>query len=565
MDNTKKRARALSEQFLREESQYRLGFIEAEQPNPKTKHLGEDFMEDTLSGIRLLASVDRDLLSLYEKTLNSKKFDELVVAVTASLMAGGRIIISGCGSTGRLAMRIEASWRQAIRGLTVTQPEAKKLENSVLELMTGGDYAIIRSVEAFEDYTCLGEMQARELSLGESDLLIGVTATGETTSILGTAKQALSDGAKVFMVICTDPSTILGKLARADDVYTHRKCNSLYMNCGGMALTGSTRMQSSTIEQLVISSALELALYRLFPTENIYVDKKTLIEGFTRSIALLSVNETEALICKQIETEAELYKNGGHVTYFANEYLLDVLADTTERAPTFSVPHFRPQTSVELPLSWAFVKNPVKSTKDAWEACFERTPRCIDKTPEEYASIGIDPRDVEKISKINLDAIYEFEIGNEPDPEREAGESLATWIGFNYDLTSEFFTHASKYKNATVLIFHSGGAPMISTQLKIFEHISAKMIINIISTGTMAKIGRIRGNYMVYISISNKKLIDRATRIVSALCDVDYERANYELFLSKVMLDSKNISGMTAIATIERLLMQKSTEESNGN
>ena len=89
-----------------------------------------------------------------------------------------------------------------------------------------------------------------------------------------------------------------------------------------------------------------------------------------------------------------------------------------------------------------------------------------------------------------------------------------------------------------------------------FEHLAVKLMINIVSTGTMAKMGRIRGNYMVYISISNKKLIDRATRIVADLCGVDYERANYELFLSKLLLDEAGIEGRTAIETIDRLKKQ---------
>ena len=67
-----------------------------------------------------------------------------------------------------------------------------------------------------------------------------------------------------------------------------------------------------------------------------------------------------------------------------------------------------------------------------------------------------------------------------------------------------------------------------------------KIMINTMSTITMARIGRIRENYMVYVNISNKKLVDRATRIIAKLCNIDYEKANYELFLSKVSFEMQN-------------------------
>ncbi len=546
------RAKEMSAEFLETEKEYRLGFVEAEKSNPKTAALGETFVKDTYDGVKMLLSVDEDLCGLFEKTLYSREFDLFVSDVLAALKSGGRIIISGCGSTGRLAMRIEASFRIAVKEAAKKNNSALKYLDSVVALMTGGDYAIIRAVESFEDYISLGKMQARELDLSEKDVLVGVTATGETTSILGTASEALDKGARVWMVVCTKPESILGKLKRADDVYTHKNCSSIYMNCGGMAVTGSTRMQSSTIEQAVISGALELSLSQLFGNE-LNVDKQYLSDGFRQMISLLLSDEAVKLIAEQTDREKELYEKGGKVTYFAKEYLLDILADTTERGPTFSVPAFRPQSRKDLPLSLAFVKNPLTDTKSAWENCFERTPRCIDKTREEYEKIGIKQEDIERIPKIDLKALYEFQIGNEQDSEREGKNSLAAWISFDEDTPAEFDEAAKRYENKCIFKVNEMGCKLPETRMKMFPHLCVKLAVNAFSTGTMAKMGRIRGNYMVYINITNKKLVDRASRIVSDLCSVSYERANYELFLSKLMLEEKNIEGKAAIETIERL------------
>jgi N-acetylmuramic acid 6-phosphate (MurNAc-6-P) etherase len=46
----------------------------------------------------------------------------------------------------------------------------------------------------------------------------------------------------------------------------------------------------------------------------------------------------------------------------------------------------------------------------------------------------------------------------------------------------------------------------------------------------MVRLGRVTGNHMIYVVPSNLKLIDRATRYISRLADLSYERANELLF-----------------------------------
>ncbi|MBE6965798.1 MAG: hypothetical protein E7441_07170 [Ruminococcaceae bacterium] len=553
MLDIKKEAQRLSDEFLDDSKEYRLGFVEAEQSNPKTKEMGEIFRENTVAGVKTLLSVDEKLVPLFEKTLNSEEFDAFCKDVFECLNAGGKVIISGCGSTGRLAMRIEASFRQAIRALAEKNKKNIPSEDSVVALMTGGDYTIIRAVESFEDYTSLGCMQVKELALCNKDILVGVTATAETTSILGTAKQALEDGAKVWMIVCTDPSTVVGKLQRADVVYKNPNCESLYMKCGGMALTGSTRMQSSTIEQAIILSALELSLARFVP-EDINIDKSKLAKGFASCINMLKSDVVIEHMVRATDMETALYERGGHVTYFADEYMLDVLSDTTERGPTFSVPPFRPQSRTDMPMSWAFAKNPTTSTENAWFECFERKPRCIDKTTDEYIDIGIKPEVAKKIPKIDFNSLLEYEIGCEPDPDREGGDSLAVWIDYDKSAPSSFGAAAARYKNSEQLVLCNGNSSLPETRLKIFEHLTMKMFINVFSTGAMAKMGKICGNYMICINIANKKLVDRATRIIADLCKLDYEKANYELFCEKLLMEKEGKQGSVVQSVLNRLL-----------
>ena len=63
-----------------------------------------------------------------------------------------------------------------------------------------------------------------------------------------------------------------------------------------------------------------------------------------------------------------------------------------------------------------------------------------------------------------------------------------------------------------------------------FDRLAVKLQWNTISTGTMVCLGRVSGNWMSYVAISNKKLIDRAIRLISELGNVDYHTACVELF-----------------------------------
>ena len=99
-----------------------------------------------------------------------------------------------------------------------------------------------------------------------------------------------------------------------------------------------------------------------------------------------------------------------------------------------------------------------------------------------------------------------------------------------------------------------GGNPVPAvvpqTPLRLFEHMRMKLCMNTLSTGTMAKLGRIRSNYMIHLDISNKKLIDRACRIISELCSVSYEEACCELFRTR----HEGVPGESPVAaTIRRL------------
>ena len=66
-----------------------------------------------------------------------------------------------------------------------------------------------------------------------------------------------------------------------------------------------------------------------------------------------------------------------------------------------------------------------------------------------------------------------------------------------------------------------------STRMK--SGTAQKMILNMISTTLMIRLGRVRGNRMVNMQLTNAKLIDRGTRMLQASLGLSYEEARCRL------------------------------------
>lgn len=556
----RQKSKDAAEHYLKYNSDYRMGYIQAERPNPKTKRLSQTYAESIADGVRMIFGVDDDMATRAVETLGGEKYKAFADSIRNTLKNGGKVIFSGCGSTGRICMRLENSWRNALEMLSKRYPDAKdrllSMSDKVGYIQTGGDYALIRAVESFEDSTELGREQAREWKLKKGDMLVGITATGETTSILGTAVQALEDGANVNMLICAEPEPLVEKMARCRAVYTHENCSYLFLLSGSFALTGSSRMQSSTFEQLCCAVALEGALYDILESAGVAVSFEG-YEFYGRQFKVMTKqllsDKCVSVLAEATEKEQSVYENKSLITMFADDYLLDVLTDTVERSPTFMTPPFCSLDMAGQEPSWAYVKNPLYDTETAWERCFNHIPRCIEWDLDKYRELKFTEEQVARITDISRKALLRFQIGNEPDIQREQRKgSHALWVG-KKNAPDEFKVQAERYETSAELTIEAAGITVCETYMEMLEHLCIKLMMNTLSTGVMARMGRITGNWMTCLAMSNKKLVDRSARIVSDLCAVPYEQALEENYYSQFLADElgKNLSPCEE--TIKRL------------
>lgn len=81
-----------------------------------------------------------------------------------------------------------------------------------------------------------------------------------------------------------------------------------------------------------------------------------------------------------------------------------------------------------------------------------------------------------------------------------------------------------------VLIQVDTGPEIITGSTRMKGGTATKMVLNMISTVTMIKLGKVYGNLMVDLKAVNDKLVDRGTRIISDITGLKYENAKQKLF-----------------------------------
>jgi len=552
-----------SKHFLENEKQFHLGVIPTEQPNPKTRNLSATIMKDTKAGVKMILSCDSEIAKVASSAFETPEFKRFVNDIKLAIDNRKRIVFSSVGASGRMGITLDAAWRQYWTSLVQKLPVRAKTFVEIAELVssftTGGDRALVRSVENFEDYMSFGREQVKEAGIGKGDILVGLAECGLSASINGSVLEAAERGCTTYYLYCNPKEILVKHLDRCRMVFENEDIIKISLFVGNMAVAGSTRMQVTTVELLAAGAAMEVAAKRWL-MENleeeelqtlgiIAFDLQRYAEEFEKMNQALSSDEALEGLAKAVEYETETYKANGLITYLTHEYLLDILTDTTERQPTFTLPPFRKFKDTTSPVSWAYVKDPLYSNKVAWQHVFRRPIKGLDWTKEDYIRLGASEQIINNPPAIGTNEVYEYYIGNEDDPSRYSRKPAnLVVIDINGSATDEvmnyFYANLPKYSGGVVI--RMGNIPdkklyeneihipvnIPRTSTDIMTHLLVKIVFNLLSTATMAKMGRVWGNWMIQVFPSNKKLIDRSTRIIANLAGISYEQANEEFFKS---------------------------------
>jgi N-acetylmuramic acid 6-phosphate etherase len=108
-----------------------------------------------------------------------------------------------------------------------------------------------------------------------------------------------------------------------------------------------------------------------------------------------------------------------------------------------------------------------------------------------------------------------------------------------------------------VLIAPVVGPEILSGSTRLKAGTATKMVLNMISTGTMIRIGKTYGNWMVDLRATNVKLKDRSIRIVSGITGLDRERAESLLARCDGEVKTAIVSQALGVEKIEAQLRLK--------
>ena len=86
-----------------------------------------------------------------------------------------------------------------------------------------------------------------------------------------------------------------------------------------------------------------------------------------------------------------------------------------------------------------------------------------------------------------------------------------------------------KNMNVDLAIDLAVGPEILTGSTRLKAGTATKIALNIISTGAMVALGKVRGNLMIDLNTTSTKLRDRATRMVAELTESDYESARAQL------------------------------------
>ncbi len=79
--------------------------------------------------------------------------------------------------------------------------------------------------------------------------------------------------------------------------------------------------------------------------------------------------------------------------------------------------------------------------------------------------------------------------------------------------------------NADVFICPFVGPEVIAGSTRMKSGTAQKLVLNMLTTATMIKLGKTYGNIMVDLQQTNKKLVERSKNIIMTICEVDYNQA----------------------------------------
>lgn len=235
-------------------------------------------------------------------------------------------------------------------------------------------------------------------------------------------------------------------------------------------------------------------------------------------IVATAISSQIPLIGQAIELIAQSFKQGGRLGYFG--------AGTSGRIGILDASECPPTYGADINMVQGFIAGGEKAIIHSVEAAEDN----IDFAIKDLNTFAPSHKDIVVAISASGNPIYTLEIL------RLAQQYGAKTIAVTTNPQAKFKTFADIFICAEV------GAEAITGSTRMKSGSAQKMILNMLTTGAMIRIGKTYHNYMIDMRPTNNKLKNRAKRIVSEICHINtddaekyLEKSNYNVKLACIM------------------------------
>ena len=161
--------------------------------------------------------------------------------VAKHFQLGGRLIYVGAGTSGRLAVQDAAE----------CPPTYGVPPETVQSVMAGGEAAVFHPVEDAEDNFEIGVAAMRSRGVTSRDTVIGLSANGNASFVLGALAEAHKMGAATAAIV-NNPGSRMAELADT----------TVLLETGPEVICGSTRMKAGTAQKMALNMISTIAMVK---------------------------------------------------------------------------------------------------------------------------------------------------------------------------------------------------------------------------------------------------------------------------------------------------------------
>lgn len=242
-----------------------------------------------------------------------------------------------------------------------------------------------------------------------------------------------------------------------------------------------------------------------------------------------AVSKVLPQIGQAIDKIADSLRRGGRMAYFGS--------GTSGRLGILDASEMQPTYGISPEMIQAYISGGEKAIRQAVE------------NAEDNAGLAV--ADMQRFNPQKGDVVVAISASGNPQYGLTVLEQAQKVGCLTIAITSN---PEAKFKEfADIFINPILGAEAVTGSSRMKSGTAQKMILNMLSTGAMIKLGKTYHNYMIDLEITNQKLQQRAVRFVREICGVDEKTAAE--FLAKV----KNVK--TACVMIKQNCTEEQAEK----